>query len=291
MESQKTPELDQKTAKLIEEMEKSLRNMEQSLGMDHLLVAKILDSYAQLLRQNNLRHLDALNMEARAKAIRAKHNQKEAEEQDLGIDSGAQSRSISTAQAKALAWGIAAILLLAIGSGLMEIVKWSNKQKDKPKVVIKQDLTVDSPDLRQTEPPQLDEGSRTLLEDTVTKAIKDEQEKEKSQFAAQQEAARSKELSQYQEKSQRLRNFAKEQLRIGQDYESNQDLVKASDAYFSVIKELEKNAPLPATAACEEMAQCFEGYGRIAEINARTDLAAQCQKNAAEIRQLAAASN
>lgn len=72
---------EEKLQKLLDDSEKALQQVERSLGAEHEVVAKMLDTYAQLLRQNNIRYLDAINMEARAKAIRAKLNKTAAVQQ------------------------------------------------------------------------------------------------------------------------------------------------------------------------------------------------------------------
>ncbi len=53
---------------------RSLTILEKALGPDQLDVAQSLENYAALLRENG-RDTEAIAMEARAKAIRAKHAQ------------------------------------------------------------------------------------------------------------------------------------------------------------------------------------------------------------------------
>lgn len=116
MQEGEKKEIDPKVAKLIEGTEESLRNMEKTLGPDHPVVAKILDTYAKLLRQHNYRIIDAINMEARAKAIRAKHNQEEADAQAKMIGTAARpvQQGMSTSKVKLIVWAAA----LVVGGGI-----------------------------------------------------------------------------------------------------------------------------------------------------------------------------
>lgn len=110
-------EIDEKVARLIEETEKSLRSMEQTLGPEHPVVGKLLDSYAKILRQNNVRLLDAVNMEARAKAIRAKHNKTAAAKHEAEVPLEAEGRTkgkaktFSPTQLKFVGWIVAGIVI------------------------------------------------------------------------------------------------------------------------------------------------------------------------------------
>ena len=54
--------------------EAALKTAEETHGPDHIQVSYCLDNIARLLRSNGVRKLDAINMEARAKAIRIKTN-------------------------------------------------------------------------------------------------------------------------------------------------------------------------------------------------------------------------
>ena len=126
MGSEESHSVDEKTTRLINEMEKSLHNTENSLGMDHPLVSKILDSYAALLRQKNMRHLDALNMEARAKAIRARHLQKEAEKQAIGLETSHEpTNRISMGKLRGLVWLISIFILIIFGFVGIDVINKS----------------------------------------------------------------------------------------------------------------------------------------------------------------------
>ncbi|MBY0357860.1 MAG: hypothetical protein K2W82_07650 [Candidatus Obscuribacterales bacterium] len=57
------------------EAEAKLAQTEETLGKDDIKVSYCLDKVAEMLRSKKIRTLDAANMEARAKAIRAKHHQ------------------------------------------------------------------------------------------------------------------------------------------------------------------------------------------------------------------------
>jgi hypothetical protein len=58
----------------IADAEEALRKAEEANGKDHLSVSYCLDEIVRLLNSNGVRRLDAVNMEARARAIRIKHN-------------------------------------------------------------------------------------------------------------------------------------------------------------------------------------------------------------------------
>ncbi|MBY0357306.1 MAG: hypothetical protein K2W82_04825 [Candidatus Obscuribacterales bacterium] len=61
------------TSNPLEQAELSLREAESLLGSDNPHLADKLDDYARLLRQDGSRLLEAVNIEARAEAIRKKH--------------------------------------------------------------------------------------------------------------------------------------------------------------------------------------------------------------------------
>jgi hypothetical protein len=71
--------MDKTTAEQLKATEASLKEAEKRLGTQHPDVADLLMKYAGLLRQVEGRTLDAVNVEARAKAIRAKLYAEEAE--------------------------------------------------------------------------------------------------------------------------------------------------------------------------------------------------------------------
>lgn len=300
MENQKAPSVDEKTAKVLEEMDKSLHNMEQTLGMDHMLVAKICDSYAQILRQNNIRPLDALNMEARAKAIRAKHNQKEAEAQNKGIDienMASQPKLMSASQVKVLVWVISVGVLAAMGFGVNEMLKWSNLQQAKKEKQAAQARLEAKQNEEAAKMPNYGNMGNTgeqqpinpdktgeAVEQAVQRAI---QNSSPGQVPAQYAGQKSAQQLEYEAKCQKIRDLARQQVQIAENLENSRDFVKASDAYYLVIKEIQANG-MPTAAACEDIAKCFDGYGRLAELNARPEVAAECQKNASEVRRMAA---
>lgn len=58
----------------LNEAEQNLKEAEQSWGPDDVRLADLLDNYASLLRSSKTRILDAANMAARAKVLRAKNN-------------------------------------------------------------------------------------------------------------------------------------------------------------------------------------------------------------------------
>jgi hypothetical protein len=68
------------TAKSVEEAETLLKDLERKFGADHGMVGRALGDYAKSLRQAN-RMLDAVNVEARAKAILSKESRPEDSEE------------------------------------------------------------------------------------------------------------------------------------------------------------------------------------------------------------------
>lgn len=112
MEDGEKKSIDPKLALIIQQTEESIGKMEKSLGPDHIVVAQMLDTYAKLLRQHNYRVIDAVNLEARAKKIRAKHNQEEADAQAKKLGSTASGAQIgmSATKIKVVVWTLALVL-------------------------------------------------------------------------------------------------------------------------------------------------------------------------------------
>lgn len=276
MQDDKAQNIDEKTARVFEEMDKSLHNMEQSLGMDHLVVARILDSYAVLLRQNNLRPLDALNMEARAKAIRAKHNREEAEEQSKGLSPTVQEKSfLSAGQLKGVVWVLSILVVGGIAYEAIDVIKATNKIKIRQasKTVVTQPAT---PENQKGDPPDNSVG------DDTNKSADDQNDASPNQPNG---TSKTVSLLQIAEEMARIKSLAKEQLSVGQEAEKNQDYQRATQAYVTAVKaEEDASRAYGRQVYTEEMAQCYEGYGRMAEANSHPEINANCQKAAASIR-------
>lgn len=259
--------VDHKTARLIEEMEKSLHNMERSLGQDHLVIAKILDSYARLLRQNNLRHIDALNMEARAKAIRAKHNQKEAENQAKGLDPIVHTeKMVSSGQVRFALWLVSLVVLVGFVVGAFTVVRSVYQiPRAKHSVPGANDLKLST--TYEDRDPQTGE-----LQSTTTITTSNEPAKQMTIF----------EIASH---LMRIKALAKEQLEIGRKAEKDKDFTAATAAYQAVIDaEEDSGKKLGRQAHSEEIAQCYEGYARMMEIGSDPQSAEAYQKQASFIR-------
>ncbi|MBX9687665.1 MAG: hypothetical protein K2X27_13240 [Candidatus Obscuribacterales bacterium] len=257
MENESQKLLDPKTARIIEELDHSLHNMEQSLGMDHPVVAKVLDSYAKVLRQNKVRPLDALNMEARARAIRAKLNQEEAEKQSLGLETSEQAKPlISTSQLKVLAWIACSMILIGFALLFSDVLKTSIKNTS---------LAVQKTDSDENPLDASEEGKREGLEPGSGR----------------------KKLTVFQlaKEIMGVKALAKVQLRIGLDAEKKKDYQTAERSYTKAIDAaLSLKEITGKSVYSEELAACFEGGKRMAEVNYETDLATMYGIEAEEIR-------
>lgn len=244
MEQQASNELDPKTAKLIDEMEKSLHNMEKSLGPDHLVIAKILDSYAKLLRQHKLRAVDSVNMEARARVIRAKHNQKEAEKQSKGLGPIVQQeKKLATSQVKAGVWIVC--LLVAVGlfmigtrtlNSSVNLLKKAEEDKKPPELV----------SVYENKDPSTGE---VVSKTTVTEPIQQNPKLTIFEIAG---------------KLARIKTMAKQQLLVGQKQEKDGDLSAATSTYREVVEaEKEAGKSFGREAHSLEIAECFEHYAAL----------------------------
>ncbi len=294
MENEKV-QVDEKTAKMLEEMDKSLKNMEQTLGMDHPVIAKLLDSYAKLLRQNNIRHLDALNMEARAKAIRAKENKEKAQKQSEGLAETKQEKHMSSDQMRMVSFGIAGLLACGFLYGGYQMYQWFEHQKDKKVSHTFKGIQINrSKDgSAQDQEPQRTVESQTQLEQsqesnqdpnvsTSTEAETNEQGTVTSTTTTTTTRMNMMEMA---DKMKALKDFAKTKLADGQTAEQEKDYPKASALYFEVIQNVQNSAQtLGRPTFSEEIAQCYEGYGRMAELDAHPEIAEQCKQTAADVR-------
>lgn len=296
MENEKV-QVDEKTAKMLEEMDKSLKNMEQTLGMDHPVIAKLLDSYAKLLRQNNIRHLDALNMEARAKAIRAKENKEQAQKQSEGLAETKQEKHMSSDQMRMVSLGIAGLLACGFLYGGYQMYQWFEHQKDKKITHTFKGIQINrSKDgLDQDQLPPRTVGSQTQPEQgpdieqdpnvsssTESSTQTDEQGTTTSTTTTTTTKMNMMEMA---EKMKAVKDFAKTKLADGQAAEQEKDYPKASALYFEVIQNVQNSAQtLGRPTFSEEIAQCYEGYGRMAELDAHPEIAEQCKQTAADVR-------
>lgn len=306
MENDKV-KLDDKTARNIEEMEKSLRNLEQAMGPDHLVVAKILDSYAKLLRQNNIRHLDAINMEARAKHIRAKNNQQEEKAQMEGLAElkPRKKSSMSVAEARILVWCLAGVVTCAIGYGAFEVIKSSTKNikaishkyrksgdEDQSYVVDKDGKTVEATNDAMESGPAAPTTINGNTEGPVTQDAPEQVRRETSSSSSSSSESSSGEsqgqgmtVLEFAKKALEVKSFAKSRVAEAMELERNKDFPAAAQAYFSVITTAQQaSAQLGRPIYSESIAKAFEGYGRMAELDNHSDIAQQSEKAAADVR-------
>lgn len=320
---EKPGSIDEKTSRLIEEMEKSLHKMEQSLGMDHPLVAKILDSYAQLLRKSNIRHLDALNMEARAKAIRAKQNQKEAKAQSVGLELQHQEKkALSVSQLRVISWLVSLVVIVALGCASLDIVKKTNlrinRKSEAAASKSERDLsdlpllagsdTEDSsgasassadgsPDVSAAEPGAekgaasqgrkgADDSSGSVTVTSVKRDPLTGQVLQKATLTTR-PAADSSQLTvlEIAERIVKLKRLAREMLAAGLAAEKESNYPKATECYLSVIKAAQAApAELGRPVYSEELAGCFEGYARMATEQSQPEIAREWKQAAADVR-------
>ncbi len=298
MESGKAAKLDEKTTRLIEEMEKSLHTMEQNLGPDHIVVSKILDSYAKLLRQNNTRHLDALNMEARAKAIRAKHNQLEAEKQSQGMDTDVAAEKVLTAsKIRFTVWVLSVVALGLIAYFAFDAIKRSSQSLAKARVaakpvktegeIIRSDNRIDvSPSIEPANSDQNETSGSESSQGLPAATSDNEQESSRYQEAAIPPLNNGMTMIEVAEKILKVKTLAKEKLEVGLEAEKQNDMNAAAQAYLDVVKQTQETSNKLGRQVCsEEIAQCFEGYGRMADLAGHTDIAKEYEKAAASIRE------
>lgn len=294
MENDK-PKIDDKTARLIEEMDKSLHNMEKSLGPDHPVVAKILDSYAKLLRQNNIRHLDAVNMEARAKHIRAKNNQQEEKAQSQGLAPLKAQKRMSMTQARLLTWGISGIALIGFGYVTMDVLRASSKHVKAKKAEIKmlEEGTAlvphpeseggNTPSATALTPTELpiaqpsDSPSAEQLADAAVRSLRPPANEPSSQNSVTVLQAGKRILD--------VKSYAREKVSEGMELERNKQFPAAAETYFTVIQNAQRASnELGRPIYSEYIAKAFDGYGRMAELDNHQDIAQQSEKAAADIR-------
>lgn len=256
--------LDPKTAKLIEEMEKSLHNMEKSLGPEHIVIAKILDSYARLLRNNGLRPVDAVNLEARAKAIRAKHNQEEAEKQSVSLGPIVhQKKKLRTSQAKMIVWLFCLLALAGLILIGMKTTRLSGKHVKDSQSNLEFKTTYENRDPQSgeliskttvTEPGQVDSSKLTIFE-----------------IAG---------------RLMQIKKLAKQQILVGRKQEKDNDLDAARETYRIVVDAEEDAAKtLGRQAHSIEIAECFERYAALIEQN-DPDESVNCRNFAALCRRI-----
>lgn len=287
--------IDDKTARLIEEMDKSLHNMEKSLGPDHPVVSKILDSYATLLRQNNIRHLDAVNMEARAKHIRAKNNQEQEKAQAQGLEPLKEQKRMSMTQARLLTWCVSGIALIGFGFVTMDVLKASSKHVKAKKAEIKvleegtqvvPNSEVENPPpsptaVSPTELPVAQTSTGPSAEQIAEAAIRNMRPPAGEQAPSQESVT----VLQAGKRILDIKNYAREKVSEGMELERNKQFPLAAETYFTVIQNAQRASnEIGRPIYSEYIAKAFDGYGRMAELDNHPDIAQQSEKAAADIR-------
>jgi len=311
MDNEKPVQIDEKTARLIEEMEKSLHNMEKTLGNDHLVVAKILDSYARLLRQNNLRHLDALNMEARAKAIRAKHNQEESEKQGQGLENQHVEKptGFTMGHLRIAVWAVSIMVAGFFFYSVVDAIKMSevHMKKLRAKAVRKQTFETYDPkqadSATQESPAEQSEKTATTTAADAEAPQADSPQQSEQQADQKLESAEKPAVSQpvaetsaarvqapdgaaaISDRINQVKDEARSNLDAGSQAEGDKDYPKALQAYQSTISNVRTAEQETHHRICsEEIARCYEGYARLAEMDSQHEIAQQWEQAASDVR-------
>lgn len=302
----KADQLDEKTARIIEEMDKSLITMEKSLGPDHEVIAKILDSYAKLLRQNNIRHLDALNMEARAKHIRAKHNVEQDKSQSANLGSLKQEKkSMSVGQAKMVVYAICAVAVLGFGILTMDTFKSSKKMNsEKARKLLEEKFgkrggeSAEAGAITDVTTPA-DGAEANPIDEAVNKSRAEALVAyNKANYGGVPSSGGetpggptstspdSAVVDEHKvELIAKVKSFAREKVAEAMEFERNKDFQNAANTYQSVIDFTQKNiSQIGQPVFTESIAKAYEGYGRMAELNNQADIKEQADKFAGDIR-------
>lgn len=289
--------LDEKTALLIEQTEDSLRKMEKTLGPDHPVVGKILDTYARLLRQNNYRVLDAINMEARAKAIRAKHNQVEAEAQAKAFDEDpvltAQSRpKVSANTLKLMFWLLALVLAGGITVSGMRTMHKVGKIEGKKHHHEKQQVaspvgegasaesgenSASANQSSSASPPDEEASSAERRESTAHSSLQRPSNVERSEPNAEQSAPKEWEG---------VRSEVTQLVAHGQEYEQSGNTADAEESYKTAIIAAQQVSTPNRMFVSEDLARAFDYLANLLEAKGNNEGAANMRNNAKGVRQL-----
>jgi hypothetical protein len=268
MEESEKKELDPKVALLLEQTEDSLRKMEKTLGPDHIVVAQILDTYARLLRQHNHRILDAINMEARAKAIRAKHNQEESEAQAAMIGStNAKMQSLPVGKAKVFVWVVAVAVVGVLGltafqtintvapkaAKLKELRREREEQHEKAQLQAQQEEEERAAAAAQMEGVSTPHLDKALAPPPVPEET-EEQKKRKAEVA---------------EELQNTKGELVSLVTHGMEFEAAGNINDAADAYQTAINAgvnaMNQSAREHVAFSCDELATAYERLSIILE--------------------------
>lgn len=281
MEENDRQKLDEKTALLIEQTDESLRKMEKTLGPDHPVVGKILDTYAKLLRQNNHRILGAINMEARAKAIRAKHNQEEAEAQAKVFEDTSthkpiqrQQPGVSASRVRMFFWLVVIILVGTVTVSGMRTVKTvgkhdSAKKKSLPSTEKTTTSAADPTAPSDGPPPAAQTDLPTAQQPAPTQTPVKSGEQIDKEFA---------------DIKEEIAQLAKH----GQEYAEAGNSADAEEAFKTAISTA-GNASVPGRPfVSDELALAFDQYATILEARGESDKSSEMRNSAKGVRRILA---
>lgn len=261
---------DEKTALLIEQTDKSLRQMEQNLGPDNPVIAQLLDTYAGILRQANVRHLDAINMEARAKAIRARHNIPQptaagAPRPSEELEFAAQPKSISARQVAAIFW-VGAIVV----SGALFYFSYLTL---KPAVPTKKT----KPAVAETAPPATTPGSAAVTEaPSSSPAVEDNSAEEQN-------------AGDENEKIESVQQKILEAFNTGQSLEQANDIDGAMTSYQeAIVAGANGSNEVRKIIVSDALARSFESLAKIYRDKGEQEQASALDSQAQKVRNLLA---
>lgn len=285
MQENERKQLDEKTVLLIEQTDESLRKMEKTLGPDHPVVGKILDTYAKLLRQNNHRVLDAINMEARAKAIRAKHNQEEAEAQAKVFEDGKSEQKlqqrplISAGRLKLFFWVVVVVLAGTVTVSGMRTVKTAGKHDVKTK-------TLKSSTLKKTsESSEVRPGDSTVAADAQSPQVPTDQASEQQPVQSSAPLLR-RTADQDNGDTTAIREEIAQLAKHGQEYADAGNTADAEESFKTAITIATQASSPGRPFACEELVLVFDQYATILESKGASDRADAMRLNAKGVQRV-----
>lgn len=288
MQENERKQLDEKTVLLIEQTDESLRKMEKTLGPDHPVVGKILDTYAKLLRQNNHRVLDAINMEARAKAIRAKHNQEESEAQAKVFEDGEsepkhqQRPLMSAGRLKLFFWVIVVILAGTVTVSGMRTVKTVGKHDVKTK-------TVKSSALKKTEGTnEVGSGDSTVAAEAQSSAPTGAPADQASEQQTVQSSAPLLRRAEEQDNGDTagIKEEIAQLAKHGQEYADAGNAADAEESFKTAITIATQASSPGKPFASPELVLVFDQYATILEAKGASDKADAMRNNAKGVQRV-----
>lgn len=280
MQENERKELDAKTVLLIEQTDESLRKMEKTLGPDHPVVGKLLDTYARLLRQNNHRVLDAINMEARAKAIRAKHNQEEADAQAKVFSGVADAQKpkprspLSAGRLKLFLWVIVAVLVGTVTVSGMRTAKTVGKHDAKTK-------TLKSSNLKKTA-----ESSQVGPGDSLTEAQGQATTEAEAPVEVPVDQSRPAAVEPIGEDTDDIKEEIAQLAKHGREYAEAGNTADAEESFKTAITIATQASRNGRPFASEELVLVFDQYATILESRGANEKATVMRNNAKGVQRI-----